>query len=149
MKNLKIQLCFFSLILISVIALACGSPMSHTVANCSSSASSANATGLPQSVGVCPLTADAKDFPDGEVQFIATAYYANQPPVTPLTASWGACHQSSPTSDVTISTKGLAQCTSAASGTYSVFAAVPTLCTAITACGGGCQISGYAQLTCP
>jgi hypothetical protein len=148
MRNFGLRLSFFSLVLAAAIALACGSA-SHLAANCSASASAANATEIPQSVGVCPAAADAKDFLDGQVQFIATGYYANQPPVTPLSAFWGACYQNAPTDDVTINKSGLAQCASAASGAYSIFAAVPTLCTAITACGGGCQVSGYAKLTCP
>lgn len=150
MKNVRIQLSFFLLISAAAMALACGSSMSHIFPNCTSSTSGANATGFPQSVGVCPATADAKDFLDGQVQFIATAYYLNQPPVTPLTnATWGACYQNAPTDEVTISNKGLAQCASGASGAYSVFASVPTNCLVIGPCGAGCQISGYAKLTCP
>jgi hypothetical protein len=149
MRKFRPQFCFFLLVLAAAITLACGSSSSHISPICSSSASATNATAIPQSVGVCPATADAKDFPDGQVQFIATGYYANQPPLTPLTAFWGACYQNAPTDGVTITKSGLAQCASGASGTYSVFASVPTNCTAITACGGGCQISGYAKLTCP
>jgi hypothetical protein len=106
--------------------------------------------GSTQSITVCPATADAKDFLDGQVQFIATGYYLNQPPVTPLTnAYWGSCYQNAPTDAVAINNKGLAQCESGARGTYSIFATMQTNCLAITPCGGGCEVSGYAQLTCP
>jgi len=150
MRKFWPQISFFWLLLLAAaVTLACGTSSSHISPNCSSSATATNATGFPQSVGVCPTTADAKDFPDGQVQFIATAYYTNQPPVTPLSAFWGACYENAPTTDVTLTNKGLAQCVSGASGTYTVFASVPTTCNVITACGGGCQVSGYAKLTCP
>jgi len=150
MRKFWPQLSFLALVVAAAITLACGSSNSHISPNCTSITGAANASELPQSVGVCPATADARDFADGQVQFIATAYYTNQPPVTPLTnASWGACYQNAPTDAVTITQKGLAQCASGTSGTYSVYASVMTACNAITACGGGCQVSGYAQLTCP
>lgn len=131
MRKFWSQISFFSLVIAATITLACGSSSQHSI------------PAIPQSVTVAPATAE------GQAQFVATAHYANEPPVTPLTAFWGACYQNAPTSDITITNKGLAQCESGASGTYSVFASVPTLCLATTACGGGCQVSGYAQLTCP
>jgi hypothetical protein len=83
--------------------------------------------------------------------------------VTPQAANWGACVQQtsgntvmqSATTEVTVSSSGLAQCASGAKGTFTVFAYDPPLgstganCNAITVCGGGCTISGTAQLTCP
>jgi hypothetical protein len=149
MRTFTPQISFFSLIVAAVVTLACASSTSHISPNCASSASNSNASGIPQSVGLCPATADAKNFPAGQIQFIATAYYANQPPVTTLAASWGACYENAPTDEVTINKNGLAQCASGASGTYSIYASVPTMCLAIGPCGAGCQVSGYAQLTCP
>jgi hypothetical protein len=149
MKSYGLPFSFF-LILAIATALACGSPAPHIVPNCSSAASGTNTTGIPQSVSVCPAAADARNYPEGQVQFMATGYYGTPPvPVTPIQAFWGACSQKAPTNAVLINNSGLAQCAADASGTYTVFASEPTTCNTITACGGGCQISGYAQLTCP
>jgi len=143
-------LLFSFVLLAAAITIACGSsPVSHIAPNCSNAQTGGNATGTLQSITVCPASADAKNFPDGQVQFVATGYYSAPPsPVTPLAAFWGACEQSAPTTAVSIK-NGLAQCSVGASGQFSVFAADPTNCNAITACGGGCQVSGTAQLTCP
>lgn len=136
MKHTALPFFFFLLVVTAAITLACGSsptPTMHTL----------------QSVAVAPAIADAKDFPGGAVTFTATGYYTSRPsPVEPLNAAWGACYQNAPTTDISIS-NGVAHCTAGASGNYSVFASVATTCTVITACGGGCQVSGYAQLTCP
>jgi hypothetical protein len=134
----------------SAITLACGSPMSPVTPSCGTSATATN-SGVPASITLCPATADAKDYPNGQVQFVATGYYATPPsPVTPLKAEiWGACQQQSSTTEVSITGTGLAQCAAGSSGTYNVYASDSTECNAITACGGGCQVSGYAQLTCP
>ncbi len=108
-----------------------------------------------QAVGVSPATADANQFPNGEVQFTATGYYNKTPAsVTPLNVSWGACYQSLPTSDVTITATGVAHCTPSASGTYLVWGFAPdgehATCNAINACGGGCgRVTGTALLSCP
>lgn len=72
--------------------------------------------------------------------------------MTPLKATWGSCYQNAPTNEVTVSSAGVAQCVTGAAGTYSVFASDPgpvATCNVINACGGGCQVSGYAQLTVP
>jgi len=105
-----------------------------------------------QSITISPTTADAQNFPGGQVQFIATGFYNTQPsPVTPLSATWGVCEQNTPTTAVTVSNNGLAECMANAVGTYTVFAydfPNPS-CLALTACGGGCTVEGTAQLTCP
>lgn len=140
-------LSFFFLVVIAIaITLACGS----------SAAPPRNTTGILESVSVNPATADAQNYPNGEVPFIATGYYSTPPsPVTPLTATWGACYEGSSTSEVSVSTKGLAQCAGGSVGTFTVFAFAPSNsglpCPALTtACGGGgCQVTGTAQLTCP
>ena len=109
-----------------------------------------------QSVTLSPSVADARDYPHGQVQFTATAYYSNNPKQgVPLTTSgWGSCYQNRSTPDVTVSRTGVAQCASGAVGTYTVWANAPrnvnrANCLAITACGGGCFVAGTAQLTCP
>jgi len=149
MKSYGLPFSCFLLILVAVIALACGSPVSHIAPSCSSAPTVTN-PGMPQSIIVCPAAADAEDYPDGQVQFIAIGTYSTSPsPATPPKTFWGACNQNAPTSAVTISSGGVAQCAAGSSGSYTVFASVATLCNVITACGGGCQVSGYAKLTCP
>jgi len=139
-------------LMVTLSALALGVAALLTL-SCGSSANS-DPNHVLQSITLNPATADAQDYPNGQVQFTATGYYNSAPnPVTPLTAAWGTCYQSAPTSEVTVSSAGVAQCASGAAGTYTVFAddvsGSGANCTAITACGGGCQISGSAQLTCP
>lgn len=127
------------LIVLAVIALACGSSTPR----------------LAQSLTVTPATADASTYPNGQVPFIATAYYNTKPsPVTPATAVWGACRDSVATNDVTVSADGVAKCAAGASGTYMIWAFVMSgaqVCPAFaTACGGGgCQVTATAQITCP
>lgn len=133
---------------ITVLVLAA----SFTLACGGSSNTATQAVRSIQSITISPATADAQNYPSGQVQFTATGYYNTQPsPVTPLSATWGVCEQNTPTTAVTVSNNGLAQCTSSAVGTYTVFAydfPNPT-CLALTACGGGCTVEGTAQLTCP
>lgn len=109
------------------------------------------------SIAVSPSTADAQNYPNGEVPFVATGYYSNPThTVTPLTTAWWtACSNGNPTTDITLSQSGTAQCASGAKGIYSITATAPTTsraCPAITPCGvivGGCVVNGLAQLTCP
>jgi hypothetical protein len=108
-----------------------------------------------QTVSISPATADAHDFASGEVQFTATGYYNKSPmQVAPMNASWGACYQNQPTTDVTMTATGIARCAPGASGTYLVWAFAPDganmTCSAVNACGGGCgRLTGTALLTCP
>jgi hypothetical protein len=108
-----------------------------------------------QSLSISPATATANGSP---VQFTATGHRSQSPTtVTPQPVTWGACTTGGvPTSDVTVSSAGLAACASGAKGTYDVFAWDPQYgytgpeCTAITACGPGCgRGSATVQLTCP
>jgi len=146
---------FLLLVLAITITLACGSPAFHIAPNCSATATGANTGGILQSVMLCPASADARNFPDGEVQFVATGYYGTPPsPVTPLTATWGACYQGNSSTGISVSNKGLAKCEAGAVGTYTVWAWAPSGAPACPAwvgqCGqGGCQVVGTAQLTCP
>ena len=141
MKTSRLPLSVLVPVLTAVLTLACGSP-----------AKPMSNPGSIQSVTVSPAIADARNYPDGQVQFVATGYYNMPPsPITPLTATWGVCQNNVPTTEVTVSTRGLAQCSAGAVGTYSVFAGdfPDPSCNAITACGGGCLVTGTAQLTCP
>src|SRR5579862_1080818 len=130
---------FAVLLLIGAIALACGSSTPR----------------LAQSLTVTPATADASSYPNGQVPFTATAYYTTKPsPVSPVTATWGACLQSAATKDVTVSANGVAHCAAGAAGSYTVWAYVMSgaqVCPLyLTECGGdGCQVTGTAQITCP
>lgn len=109
------------------------------------------------SITLSPANADAKDYPKGEVQFTATGNYSTAPVTeTAVPATWGTCDQFAPTTAVSVTDRGLAQCASSAVGTFTVFAYDPPpnttgaySCPAQTACGGGCVIQGSAQLTCP
>ena len=113
---------------------------------------SSNARQL-QSITLSPATADAQDYPNGQVQFAATGNYISDPRiVNPLAANWGSCYQGAVTSAISVTSAGVAQCASGAVGTYTVWADDPSPtsnCLAVTACGGGCFVAGTAQLTCP
>ncbi|HEV2469698.1 MAG TPA: hypothetical protein VGS78_10920 [Candidatus Sulfotelmatobacter sp.] len=97
-----------------------------------------------QSVTVTPATADAQNFPNGQVQFTASGNYSRPPsPVALSQANWWL----SDGSMATLTGNGLAQCVPGASGVATVRAGVSgpcrgTNCTAV-------QIVGTAQLSCP
>jgi len=143
MKKYGPQLLFCLLVAAAAITIACGSSSSH----------------IPQSVAVTPPTADAKEFPGGDVQFTATASYNSMPsPVKNVSATWTACGSAGslePANLVTVSSSGVAQCLSGASGTYTVYAFVPdpafrSACPGSLLCGNSCGgVVGSAQLTCP
>lgn len=144
------SLAFSSLLLfLAALMLACGSPKVPALGNCGA-VTAQNSSGSLQSISLCPAVADARQYPGNQVQFVATGEFNTSPsPVRPVkTQTWGACYQSSPTTNVTISATGLAQCAPGAAGTYVIFASNQPNCSAITACGGGCQVTGYAWLTC-
>jgi hypothetical protein len=140
MARLRLTLFSLALVLAASFALSCG-------------ARSQNQDPL-QSITLSPATADAQDYPNGQVQFVATGNYIDPShTVTPLSATWGTCYQNASTSEVSVTAGGMAQCAPGAVGTYTIWADDPPLsnvaCNAITACGGGCFVAGTAQLTCP
>ena len=126
---------FFLLLLAAAVTLACGS-----------------SPHILQSVTISPATADAQN---GEAQFTATGVFTGSPSeVTPLSATWGACFQNETTTGVSVSSKGLAQCATGASGTYTIFAwdvnPGTAICEVSAVCGPPCgAVAGTAQLTCP
>ncbi|MGD0509224.1 MAG: hypothetical protein ABSA27_15590 [Terriglobales bacterium] len=139
MKELRLMLSVLALILAASFALSCGA--------------SSHGPGQLQTIMLNPATADGQDYPKG-VPFTATGYYIHPSyTVTPQPATWGTCYQGAPTSEVTVTTTGTAQCASGATGNYTVFAYdVPNpSCESVSdACGGGgCTVVGTAQLTCP
>ena len=119
-----------------------------------------------QSITVGPTSADAQNYPNGEVPFVATGYYNSSPTtVTPLQANWGAAlwrienGTMVPTNGaVAVDTSGVAQCAANASGTYSIAASVqlpysgppppcpPPMYSNMPSCP---YVVGTAQLTCP
>jgi len=141
METLRFTLFVFAMAVAGSFVLSCGA---------------SSISGLirqPQSITLSPTSADARNYPEGQVQFIATGHYTTTPyMVTPQSGSWGVCYQNAPTTEVSVTNGGLAQCTSGAVGTYTVFAfdfPSSVSCNAITACGGGCTVEGTAQLICP
>lgn len=148
MRNSGPQFIFFLLIIAAVFGIACGTS-NPAVANCNP-VNGSNATGALTSVTLCPGAADAKDYSNGVVPFFATDTYTTQPsPASVPNAFWVACYENAPTTDVIVSSNGSAKCAAGAAGTYDVIASKMTTCNVVTACGGGCQISGSAKLTCP
>ena len=143
MRSLPISPYLPALVLLAAFALSCGG--------------NSSSDRVLQSITLSPATADARDYPGGQVQFTATGFYTTNPEtVTPLIAGgWGSCYDNGSTTAISISQSGVAQCASGAVGTFTVWAShspYPTgaTCNAITACGGGCdEVSGTAQLTCP
>ena len=116
---MKLGISFLALLLI-VLSAGCGS-----------------APRTLQSVAASPASADAKDFPDGRVQFIPTGIY-NKPPikVTPLeVTAWAA----SGNIIATVDQNGVAECVPGQVGTVKIQVALP----------GDGPLMNVAQLTCP
>jgi hypothetical protein len=92
------QFLFLLLVTVATITLACGSS--------------------PQlkSVSVSPASANASDYPNGQVQFTAVGYYAGSSSPVSVSPEWTACP---PINAVTVSKTGVAQCEPGAAGTYS------------------------------
>ncbi len=90
-----------------------------------------------QSVTATPMVADAKNFPNGQVQFTASAIY-NKPP-TPVTPFQVTAWEALPQSIATITNSGMAQCVPGQSGTVTIRVAVP----------GDAPLMAVATLTCP
>jgi hypothetical protein len=144
MRNLGLQLFSFLLLAAAALMLACGS--------------SQHSPQTLQSVTLSPAAADAADYPDGQVPFIATGTFATPPsPVTPLPVTWNTCNVNGQP-QISISSTGVAQCNSGATGTFVVEATGPQnpgagTCLALVVCGSpgiDCAgVHGVAQLTCP
>src|SRR5258708_27906215 len=93
--------------------LACGSSM--------------NSNRVPESRTIIPATADAQDFPNGQVQFTATGNFSKPPSPAQVTFMFPYSGQRSfmdagSANIATISSSGLAQCISGASGTATIAA---------------------------
>ena len=110
-----------------------------------------------QSISMSPASADAQDYPNGQVPFVATGYYNSAPmTVTPLQANWGAASGSVPANGaVTVDSNGVAQCNAGASGTYTIGAWVNLPVNGTPPCpsfafgAASCKyVLGTAKLTC-
>ena len=111
MEKLGFTLSFLALLLAASCVLSCGAGQGQSQL---------------QSIALSPATADAQDYPNGQVPFTATGYYNNPShTVTPQSATWGACQQNATTTDVSVTAKGVAQCASGAVGTYTIWANDP------------------------
>jgi hypothetical protein len=142
MKSYGPLFCASLLILLGAISLACGS------------------FGTLQSISVNPASADAKSYPDGQVQFTAMGDYSSSSSLSPVAVTWSTCGlPGGPPSEIAVSATGVAQCNPGASGTYVVEAShgnPPSggaLCLTVLACGQAgkdCLAThGVAHLTCP
>jgi hypothetical protein len=112
--------------------------------------------GLYKSLTVSPATADAQNYPNGQVQFTATGTEINGTQVKPLASFWtpGPPWLPSPAlplSGVQLDQTGLASCGTAGPGTYMIVATAPvdphlpvSKMTPSTP-----HLSGAATLTCP
>jgi len=105
-----------------------------------------------QSISISPASADAKDYPNGQVQFTAVGTYANGSQVKPLTVLWspGAPWLALPAA-VQLDSNGVASCGNVPAGTYPVWAGAPI--DPHTPVSGMNQstplVNGTAHLTCP
>jgi len=140
---------FFLVVLAIAIMLACGSPASRIDPSCSAAPTATNPS-MPQSITVCPAVADAQDYPNGQVQFVAIGTFQTAPsPALAKAEVWGVCQNDAATTAVAISSSGVAQCEPGSTGTYSVYGSDWTTCEHVGPCGTGCMVTGYAKLTCP
>ncbi|MFY9744220.1 MAG: hypothetical protein WA252_03885 [Candidatus Sulfotelmatobacter sp.] len=143
MKKYAPQFCLSPLILAAAISLACGS-------------SSGGPTNLT-SISISPATANAQDYPNGQVQFTAVGYESGSSSPVSISPTWSVCNEANAQSEIKVNATGVAQCNAGASGTYIVNASVLThsnpTCNVVLACseaGTDCfGTHGVAELTCP
>jgi hypothetical protein len=106
-----------------------------------------------QSISVTPATADAKNFPNSQVQFTATGTYNDGSTSSSLSVRWSIDNPFAPPplpTGISLSGSGLAACTGFV-GTVSITATAPVdPSLPISAMTMSTQnVSGSAQLTCP
>lgn len=98
-----------------------------------------------QSMSLSPTSANAQNFPNGQVQFTATGAFTRPPSPAPATVlNWLVADRSI----ATVTQSGIAQCNSGAVGVTSVNADGGSAPCSGTGCTAA-QIVGTAQLTCP
>lgn len=103
-----------------------------------------------KSITLSPATADAQNFPGGQVQFTATGNFSQPPSPAPLSFKapyTGGWHTSDP-AIANINQDGVAECTSDTAGAVTVTA----MASANSCTTPGCMsiaVLGTASLTCP
>jgi len=140
MSKLRFVVLSSFLLVIAAVMLACGG-LNHS---------------LYKSVTVSPANADAKNYPNGQVQFTATGTEINGTQVKPLASFWTSGPpwvpvSADPLTGIQLDQTGLVSCGTAAPGSFMIVATVPidpsvpvSKITATTP-----QVSGAAVLTCP
>jgi hypothetical protein len=111
-----------------------------------------------QSVTLKPASADAKNFPNGEVSFTATGTFSRPPSPVQLNGgevqwcigdgSTGAC-AGNVVPNATVDQNGVAQCRSGFAGTATVLAGTSSNAMMMPDVGPQLKVFGSAQLTCP
>lgn len=106
---------------------------------------SSNPNRVLMSMTISPATADARMFPNGQVQFTATGTFSQPPSPAPVPFGgiYGGGWSSSNTNVAMINQQGMGQCVIGASGTVTITA------TAMSNSAMGMQVTATAQLTCP
>ncbi|HYM74401.1 MAG TPA: hypothetical protein VE377_00360 [Candidatus Dormibacteraeota bacterium] len=116
-----------------------------------------------QSVTLSPPAADAKNFPNGQVPFVANGVFSGSSTPVPLTSkdiTWcygGPANLANPTAGIcagniaqlaTVDQNGVAQCTAQFQGSVIILAGTPTM-TMMPDAGPQLRVFGSATLTCP
>ena len=79
-----------------------------------------------KSITINPASADARDFPNGQIQFTASGTYTDGSKVNPLGVVWsGGQPWTLMPWIIQLDSNGLASCGNAQPGTYTVFATAP------------------------
>jgi hypothetical protein len=110
-----------------------------------------------QSVTLVPASADAKDYPNGQIPMTATGAYSKPPSPVLLTSNdivWcvgrsdGACNGNI-ASAVIVDVNGVAQCSLGQTGTATILAGKPTSSAVKPDGSSKLKVFGSAQVTCP
>jgi len=109
-----------------------------------------------QSVTLTPASADAKNYPNGQVRLDATGTFSKPPSPSPLTSSdvlWcagaaGAC-AGNIMPNVTVDQNGVAQCRPGFVGTATVLAGTKSTAMTMPDEGPQLKVFGAAQISCP
>ena len=110
-----------------------------------------------QSVTLSPASADAQNFPNGQVSFTATGTFSKKPSPLQLTdkdvrwcagSSSGMC-VGNINPGITVDQDGLAQCVPGFTGTVTILAGTESSSMMNPDGGSQLKIFGAAQLTCP
>ena len=110
-----------------------------------------------RSVTLSPSTADAQNFPSGQVPFVAVGTFSNPPSPVNLTSNvvlWcvgggdGLCVGNA-NPGATVDQTGTAQCNTGFAGTATILAGTPSNIMVNPDSGPKLNVFGSAQLTCP